>query len=222
MMYVEMRKRVLSRQPQRYLRPPFPSLPRRRLRRRDRNPLSSLPPKRLERRRRRRRICTVGGNRRLLAMVARSGIQWSIMACCSHHHMSLCLLMLSSYMMVFSRLSDDCELPTLLATFLGKEVNLPPESEEVAGFFGTMLETDHAKDATFQRNFFHDFLEVLNRHPVRPSSPFLLQPVRHTLPSHGTKSISPNLTNVISRISFSGTKKSAQRRRLYLLLRRKN
>jgi DNA topoisomerase-1 len=43
----------------------------------------------------------------------------------------------------------------------GKPVQLPPDAEEVAGFFGAMLETDHAKNPTFQKNFFNDFLKVL-------------------------------------------------------------
>lgn len=43
----------------------------------------------------------------------------------------------------------------------GKPVDLPPFAEEVAGFFGAMLETDHAKNPTFQRNFFHDFQKVI-------------------------------------------------------------
>ena len=30
-----------------------------------------------------------------------------------------------------------------------------------------MLDTDHAKDATFQKNFFRDFCEVLAEHPPR-------------------------------------------------------
>ena len=34
-----------------------------------------------------------------------------------------------------------------------KPVNLPPEAEEVAGFYGAMLETDHAKNPVFQKNF---------------------------------------------------------------------
>lgn len=43
----------------------------------------------------------------------------------------------------------------------GKPVDLPLEAEEVAGFFGAMLETDHAKNPTFQKNFFEDFCKVL-------------------------------------------------------------
>ncbi|KAF9503767.1 hypothetical protein BS47DRAFT_1445884 [Hydnum rufescens UP504] len=47
----------------------------------------------------------------------------------------------------------------------GESVNLSIEAEEVAGFFAAMLETDHAKDATFCKNFFTDFKAVLARHP---------------------------------------------------------
>lgn len=43
----------------------------------------------------------------------------------------------------------------------GKPVNLPIEAEEVAGFFGAMVETDHAKNPVFQSNFFQDFQQVL-------------------------------------------------------------
>lgn len=42
-----------------------------------------------------------------------------------------------------------------------KPVDLPPAAEEVAGFFGAMIETDHAKNPVFQKNFFTDFLQVL-------------------------------------------------------------
>lgn len=51
--------------------------------------------------------------------------------------------------------------------YKGKEVDLPPESEEVAGFYGAMLETDHAKDKIFNKNFFEDWLKVLKNHPPR-------------------------------------------------------
>ncbi|AMD20144.1 HCL007Cp [Eremothecium sinecaudum] len=44
----------------------------------------------------------------------------------------------------------------------GKPVDLPPQAEEVAGFFGGLLESDHAKNPVFQKNFFKDFLDVLN------------------------------------------------------------
>lgn len=43
----------------------------------------------------------------------------------------------------------------------GKPVDLPLEAEEVAGFFGAMVETDHTKNPTFQKNFFEDFCKVL-------------------------------------------------------------
>lgn len=43
----------------------------------------------------------------------------------------------------------------------GQPVSLPVEAEEVAGFFGAMVETDHAKNPVFQKNFFNDFVAVL-------------------------------------------------------------
>ncbi|KAF6762991.1 topoisomerase I [Ephemerocybe angulata] len=49
----------------------------------------------------------------------------------------------------------------------GKAVDLPPESEEVAGFYAAMIETDHAQDATFNKNFFDDWKLVLAKHPPR-------------------------------------------------------
>ncbi|QEU60069.1 Top1 [Kluyveromyces lactis] len=42
-----------------------------------------------------------------------------------------------------------------------KPVDLPPQAEEVAGFFAAILESDHVKIPTFQKNFLHDFLQVL-------------------------------------------------------------
>ena len=51
----------------------------------------------------------------------------------------------------------------------GKEVSLPPEAEEVAGFFAALIETDHGKNPVFQQNFFNDWLQVLKEHnAVRP------------------------------------------------------
>lgn len=44
-----------------------------------------------------------------------------------------------------------------------RAVDLPHAAEEVAGFFGAMLETDHAKNPVFQKNFFEDFLKVLEQ-----------------------------------------------------------
>lgn len=65
----------------------------------------------------------------------------------------------------------------------GKPVDLPPESEEVAWFFGKILETDHAKDATFQKNFFKDWQKVLKEHPpVRLQLCCLISYVFLTLP----------------------------------------
>ncbi|KAF9241621.1 DNA topoisomerase I [Melanogaster broomeanus] len=51
--------------------------------------------------------------------------------------------------------------------YKGKVVDLPPESEEVAGFYAAMLETDHAQDKTFNKNFFEDWLKVLKDYPPR-------------------------------------------------------
>lgn len=41
----------------------------------------------------------------------------------------------------------------------------------MAGFYGAMLETDHARDATFTKNFFDDWQNILKKHP--PVSRFL-------------------------------------------------
>ncbi|KAG8729099.1 DNA topoisomerase 1 [Ceratobasidium sp. 423] len=49
----------------------------------------------------------------------------------------------------------------------GKEVSLPPESEELAGWFGALLETEHGADEVFQKNFFSDWQVVLKEHPPR-------------------------------------------------------
>ncbi|XBW34727.1 hypothetical protein QEN19_000294 [Hanseniaspora menglaensis] len=43
----------------------------------------------------------------------------------------------------------------------GKPIKLPIQAEEVAGFFGAMINTDHAKNPVFQANFFRDFQLVL-------------------------------------------------------------
>lgn len=47
----------------------------------------------------------------------------------------------------------------------GKPVSLPPEAEEVAGFYAALIEAEHTKDATFNRNFFNDFKEILKKYP---------------------------------------------------------
>lgn len=43
----------------------------------------------------------------------------------------------------------------------GKEIVLQPEAEEVAGFFGAMLNSQHAENPKFQENFFKDFQDVI-------------------------------------------------------------
>lgn len=43
----------------------------------------------------------------------------------------------------------------------GQELVLEPEAEEVAGFFGALIQTDHAQNEIFVKNFFEDFQQVL-------------------------------------------------------------
>ena len=44
----------------------------------------------------------------------------------------------------------------------GVQVTMAPEAEEVAGFFGSMLNSTHnVENPTFQKNFFNDFTEIL-------------------------------------------------------------
>lgn len=46
----------------------------------------------------------------------------------------------------------------------GTPVNLAPEAEEVAGFFGGMLNSTHnVENPTFQKNFFEDFQDILKK-----------------------------------------------------------
>ena len=47
----------------------------------------------------------------------------------------------------------------------GKPVLLPPETEEVAMFYAVKLETQHAQNPIFNRNFFDDFKSDLKRFP---------------------------------------------------------
>lgn len=53
--------------------------------------------------------------------------------------------------------------PHVKMYYNGKQVDLPQAAEEVAGFYAAMLETDHAKNHVFQKNFFEDFCEVLEQ-----------------------------------------------------------
>ncbi|KAI9278395.1 hypothetical protein BDA99DRAFT_492052 [Phascolomyces articulosus] len=50
----------------------------------------------------------------------------------------------------------------------GKPITLSPEAEEVASFFAALLESDHAKNPTFQKNFFRDWKDVLKKDPRNP------------------------------------------------------
>ena len=50
-------------------------------------------------------------------------------------------------------------------TYDGKPLDLPPESEEAAMFYAVKLETQHARNPIFNKNFFKDFKNVLKHHP---------------------------------------------------------
>jgi DNA topoisomerase I len=58
---------------------------------------------------------------------------------------------------------SSCPVPS--QTCSGKDVDLPAASEEVAGFYAAMIETEHAQDKTFNKNFFEDWKKVLKDHP---------------------------------------------------------
>ena len=49
----------------------------------------------------------------------------------------------------------------------GKPVPLPPESEEVAMFYAVKLESQHASNPIFNRNFFEDFCGYLKKYPPK-------------------------------------------------------
>lgn len=54
--------------------------------------------------------------------------------------------------------------PKVKLIYDGKMVSLPVEAEEVAGFFGAMLNSgDHCNNPVFQANFFEDFKAVLEK-----------------------------------------------------------
>lgn len=53
-------------------------------------------------------------------------------------------------------------LPSHIKLYYDKKpVTLPPQAEEVAGFFAALIESEHAKNPVFQKNFFADFKQVL-------------------------------------------------------------
>lgn len=57
--------------------------------------------------------------------------------------------------------------PNVKLKYDGKPLDLPPEAEEVAGFFAALVETEHAADPVFRENFFRDFLGVLAEFPSK-------------------------------------------------------
>jgi hypothetical protein len=101
-------------------------------------------------------------------------------------------------------------------------MDLPPESEEVAGFYGAMLETDHAKDATFNKNFFDDWSKVLKKHPPVCSTTMLLK----ILPADSCTSVTEQQSKCLNAVIFvpclSTSKKRKPRKRLSALQRRRS
>ena len=65
----------------------------------------------------------------------------------------------------YERLPSDVKMK-----YNGKPLTLTTEAEEVAGFFGAMLETDHAQNPTFVKNFFEDFQKVCRDSGMAESS----------------------------------------------------
>ena len=46
--------------------------------------------------------------------------------------------------------------------YKGKEIDLSPNSEEVASFYAALIGTDWVNNDVFQKNFFNDFMQVIN------------------------------------------------------------
>lgn len=107
-----------------------------------------------------------------------------------------------------------------LMPFTGKPVSLPPESEEVAGFYAALLESDHAQDQVFNNNFFGDWLKVLKKHPPvcnSVTSPPLFS-ANHVIHSE-TASRSKSLSYVTSDHSTNTMKTRKRRKKRFLPLR---
>lgn len=47
----------------------------------------------------------------------------------------------------------------------GKPISLPPDAEEAAFFYAVKLETQHARDTVFRKNFFEDWSRILKKNP---------------------------------------------------------
>ena len=45
--------------------------------------------------------------------------------------------------------------------YKGKEIDLSPNSEEVASFYAALIGTDWVNNDVFQKNFFNDFMQVI-------------------------------------------------------------
>jgi hypothetical protein len=99
-----------------------------------------------------------------------------------------------------------------LTVYEGKPVTLPPQSEEVAGFFAALLETDYAVDDKFVKNFFTDFEKV-----PKTTLPYVCQPdISIETPAHPLSRLEVSrlrsLRSVTS-VPCSNTLKQRRRRR---------
>lgn len=67
----------------------------------------------------------------------------------------------------------------LSALHIGEPIKLTAEQEEWATYYANYLETDHVKNKIFNKNFFEDWLKVLNpdkRKEVRAFDPLVIAP----------------------------------------------
>lgn len=49
-----------------------------------------------------------------------------------------------------------------MVLYIGEAIKLTPEQEEWATYYANYLETDHVKNKIFNKNFFEDWLKILN------------------------------------------------------------
>lgn len=57
----------------------------------------------------------------------------------------------------------------------GHEIELEPEIEEIAGFYAQLLDTEWVENPIFRKNFFQDFLKVLNKNRNEKEPPHLIR-----------------------------------------------
>lgn len=103
--------------------------------------------------------------------------------------------------------------------YAGVEVALPLEAEEVAGFFGAMLDTQHASNPTFAENFFKDFQTILKNSggakgpDGKVCSPMI--PYRYVILTHGYRTSTLDLfENATSNQCTTTLRRRKRRKRL--------